>query len=47
MAGITVVVVTHEAEVAAHARRILRFRDGKVIADEPSPTTKSTVDVAD
>ena len=34
--GITVIVVTHEAEVAAFARRILRFRDGKVIADESS-----------
>jgi putative ABC transport system ATP-binding protein len=45
--GITVVVVTHEAEVAAHARRILRFRDGKVIADESSPTTKTKIDVAD
>ena len=32
--GMTVVVVTHEPDVARFARRILRFRDGKVVADE-------------
>ena len=32
--GITLLVVTHEAEVAACARRVLRFRDGELIADE-------------
>jgi len=32
--GITVVIVTHEAEVAQFARRLLRFRDGSLIADE-------------
>lgn len=32
-AGLTVVVVTHEAEVAEYARRILRFRDGVITAD--------------
>ncbi|MBM3488533.1 MAG: ABC transporter ATP-binding protein [Alphaproteobacteria bacterium] len=32
--GITVIVVTHELEVAQYARRILRFRDGELIADE-------------
>ncbi len=36
-AGITVLVVTHEPEVAGYARRVLRFRDGKVIADERQP----------
>ena len=29
-----VIVVTHEAEIAAFARRILRFRDGRLIADD-------------
>jgi putative ABC transport system ATP-binding protein len=33
--GITVVLVTHEADIAHFARRLLRFRDGRVIADEP------------
>jgi putative ABC transport system ATP-binding protein len=32
--GITVVVVTHEAEIAAYARRVIAFRDGLVIADQ-------------
>lgn len=31
--GVTVVLVTHEEEIAAHARRIIRFRDGVVIED--------------
>jgi putative ABC transport system ATP-binding protein len=32
-AGRTVVVITHEDEVAAHAKRVLRMRDGKVRSD--------------
>ena len=32
-AGLTVIVVTHEAEVADYARRVLRFRDGVITAD--------------
>jgi putative ABC transport system ATP-binding protein len=35
--GNTVVVVTHEAEVAARAQRILRVLDGRIVAD----TTRS------
>ena len=34
--GITVIVVTHEREVARFARRILEFRDGRLISDEPA-----------
>lgn len=34
-AGITVVLVTHELDIAQFARRILRFRDGRLVADEP------------
>jgi putative ABC transport system ATP-binding protein len=33
--GITVVVVTHEPDVARYAGRILSFRDGRVTRDEP------------
>ena len=40
-AGITVLVVTHEPEVAAYARRVLRFRDGRVISDETQPAAKT------
>ncbi len=32
--GKTIVVVTHEQEVASHARRIIQMRDGKIISDE-------------
>ncbi|MDD5503857.1 MAG: ABC transporter permease [Candidatus Omnitrophica bacterium] len=32
--GKTVVMVTHEQEVAAHAKRIIVMRDGKVVSDE-------------
>jgi putative ABC transport system ATP-binding protein len=34
--GMTVVLVTHEADVARHARRVLHFVDGKVVGDERS-----------
>jgi putative ABC transport system ATP-binding protein len=33
-AGRTVVIITHEPEVAQRARRVIRFRDGLVVADE-------------
>lgn len=38
--GATVVVVTHEENIAAFTHRIIRFQDGKVVSDEinPNPT---------
>ena len=33
--GITVIVVTHEADIARYARRRILFRDGRIIEDEP------------
>lgn len=35
--GITVLMVTHEAEMAAYAKRIVRFVDGMVESDVPNP----------
>jgi putative ABC transport system ATP-binding protein len=32
--GITVILVTHELDIAAHAQRIVRLQDGHLIADE-------------
>lgn len=34
-AGKTVVMVTHEPDIARHARRVVRFHDGRVVTDEP------------
>ncbi len=32
-AGITIIVVTHEADIASHAKRRIQFRDGKILDD--------------
>ncbi len=33
--GKTVVLVTHEEDIAAHCQRIIRFRDGEIVSDDP------------
>ncbi len=50
LSGRTVVVITHEEEVAAHAKRVVRMRDGLIIGDErvaavagPSPAMSAPV----
>ncbi|MEO8411463.1 MAG: ATP-binding cassette domain-containing protein, partial [Propionivibrio sp.] len=35
--GITIVLVTHEADIAAHARRHVRFLDGLIVSDYATP----------
>jgi putative ABC transport system ATP-binding protein len=35
--GITVLMVTHEPDMAEYARRIVRFVDGVVDSDAPNP----------
>ncbi|MGQ9463712.1 MAG: ABC transporter ATP-binding protein [Candidatus Fervidibacter sp.] len=32
--GGTIIIVTHESDIARHCQRIVRFRDGKVVGDE-------------
>lgn len=34
--GQTIIIVTHEEEVASHALRIVRLRDGRVMSDHPT-----------
>jgi len=36
--GKTIIMVTHEKEAAAHARRVITMRDGKIISDEKTQT---------
>ena len=41
--GITIVVVTHEADIADHPKRRIQFRDGKVVEDEATTDRRSPV----
>ena len=34
--GITIVLITHEAEIAAYATRIIAVRDGAILSDQPN-----------
>ena len=42
--GLTVVLVTHEAEVAAYARRTVRMRDGRIVEDSGAPLVAAAPD---
>jgi putative ABC transport system ATP-binding protein len=44
--GITVVMVTHEADVARQTKRIVWFRDGKVIHANMAPAEMNQMMVA-
>ena len=35
--GVTIIVVTHETDIAAYADRVLTMRDGQIISDEKKP----------
>jgi putative ABC transport system ATP-binding protein len=41
--GITILLVTHEPDVAAYAKRVVTFRDGKVVSDCLQETNRSVV----
>jgi putative ABC transport system ATP-binding protein len=43
--GKTVIIVTHEEEVAQHCKRIIRFRDGEIRTDEPVSAPTDARDV--
>jgi putative ABC transport system ATP-binding protein len=38
--GNTIILVTHEADIAEHAMRVIRVRDGKVETDQTVPESK-------
>jgi len=42
--GKTVVLVTHEHDISQYARRIITFRDGRIVADMPNPNPRVAVD---
>jgi macrolide transport system ATP-binding/permease protein len=42
--GKTVIVVTHENEVAAHAGRIISMRDGRIVSDKQAAAVKGEKD---
>lgn len=44
--GKTVIMVTHEEEVAEYAKRIIRMRDGKIISDEAKAPAVSAAEHA-
>jgi macrolide transport system ATP-binding/permease protein len=33
--GITIIMVTHEPDIAAHSKRIIKLKDGVIISDQP------------
>lgn len=42
--GLTIVLVTHEPDIAMYAKRRITFRDGRVVEDVPIPTSRSAKD---
>ena len=42
--GITIVVVTHEPDMARYVRRRIEMRDGRIISDQPVPDRRRAAD---
>ncbi|HYC62065.1 MAG TPA: ABC transporter ATP-binding protein [Thermoanaerobaculia bacterium] len=42
--GVTIVLVTHEPEVAVYAKRIVEVRDGRIVRDEPVKNRRLAAD---
>jgi len=41
--GRTIVLITHESDIAAFAQRVVRLRDGVIVSDEPQSVTTEMV----
>jgi putative ABC transport system ATP-binding protein len=39
--GITIVLITHEPQVAEYGSRIIRFKDGRVVSDQPNTSRRA------
>ena len=44
--GLTVIVVTHESDVAAYAGRVITMRDGRIVDDHRNPSPSEIADLA-
>ena len=42
--GITVLLITHEREIAEYGTRIIAFRDGKIVSDKPNTVRRMAAD---
>ncbi|WLI90717.1 ABC transporter permease [Massilia sp. R2A-15] len=42
--GVTIIVVTHERDIAAYTQRVITMRDGRVVTDELNPPRAATIE---
>jgi putative ABC transport system ATP-binding protein len=42
--GVTILIVTHEADIGCYAKRLVEVRDGRILRDEPLPNRRQAAD---
>jgi len=42
--GVTIILITHEPDIAAYAHRVLTFRDGRLLRDDPVPSPRDATE---